>query len=1383
MKHIFYATKRKAILFLLLLSVSHCLIGQSSYSTVASEYGLKAPDVAAFEAVNFFPLDEYTGRANVSIPIYEIDIDGIVVPISLSYNTGGIRVDDLASRVGLGWALNAGGMITKNIKGKDDFVYSQVLVTENELWINELGYLMPSSFLYNNFPIFPGVTDGEPDLYNVSVPGMQTKFVHDATGNPFELNNQGNIIETVIGTLPQSVASNYLYPGWKDGLGQQLTFGTGVDSYDVHKIKIVSNKGFEYQFNDWEHTYNNSQKTSFYHSSYPISKVKSNRTKEEINFQYERVDLYRYDFFNTSINGTDIKENKASLWLKKIIKIEFDEGEVLFHYDMDREDLAGDTALTQIEIINKNGDLIKRVHFKYSYFLTNGCSEANCKRLRLDEVYFSNNIKEYLPGYKLDYNTTKLPKRHAPQTDFSGYYNGIPASATPDIEYPTQYFYIDSNKSLLPFTINGDTNYYTVQGTYNLNASINYAKAASLEQMTYPTGGRITLDYELNSFLAFNTEIQGGGLRIKRNTQFNKNGVVERDINYGYNTASNITSGSILTIPRFSDVAFNYSSTSGSLSHNNLNVSNVGQNVTFKTQNRNVNRLYFTKGSLVGYSKVTLEEIGNGKIIKEFTNPISNPDLLPSISTNENPNGGNSYDNYKFDWLQFKIDYNFFPSFKYDNEILRGNLTKEQVFDNTGQILKKTENNFNHETFESIPIGEAFNHPAWEPYDGPCCRAIAGSNLFKERNKLTQSTVTDYLENGERVSSNNYEYHALYDFIKEESIESATGESRKKQWVYPIDAEVSSLPFIDVLIDRNRISTPIKTLSLKNNQVLNEELIHFNNFENGFIEPSSVDVRKANYAFQAEVVFNKYDPDNANLIEFTAIDNTTTALIWGYNKKKVVAKVVGSNYNEVLNTGIDLNIINAPQSEAELLTELNKIRVAFESNKDVEVVTSLYKPLVGVTKTIDEKDYSTSYTYDTFNRLNFIKDEEDNVVKEYQYNYTNWQNTPEVLSAYLTYEAISEGNGGQYSVKANVQNGSGNYSYTWVHGFTTEAESSNNELIISNAELTPQIASITNNSPFGLYEYNSIIDSQAIIKAYEEAGWNFNICSEGSVFSQAFVGVICIIRDISTGQEVKRISLLPRYFQASAPSSPQILISQSTYSPYIIIDVSMSFYCGGSGNYMYQWNGGTETSNSYFQIVYNCGQGNINVTGRVRDVVTGQLFYASGTILASNIDCSEADQNCFIAGTSIQMADGSEKSIEKIKQGDTILTYNIEKKKVERGEVKTISSPLHSNFIEITFNNKTINTNTWDHPYYVKDKGWSSYNPELTDKNYGLKVGSLMEGDVCLVYNAKTKTIKESKIISLKTIKEKLQTYNLTEVSKNNNFFANGILVHNKFNK
>lgn len=65
--------------------------------------------------------------------------------------------------------------------------------------------------------------------------------------------------------------------------------------------------------------------------------------------------------------------------------------------------------------------------------------------------------------------------------------------------------------------------------------------------------------------------------------------------------------------------------------------------------------------------------------------------------------------------------------------------------------------------------------------------------------------------------------------------------------------------------------------------------------------------------------------------------------------------------------------------------------------------------------------------------------------------------------------------------------------------------------------------------------------------------------------------------------------------------------------------------------------------------------------------------------------------------------------------------------------------------------------------------------------NYGFEVKKLTFNDLCL-FLEKDDKLKRIKIVDLKVVNKKVQTYNLSEV-ENNNFFANKILVHNKFSE
>ena len=163
--------------------------------------------------------------------------------------------------------------------------------------------------------------------------------------------------------------------------------------------------------------------------------------------------------------------------------------------------------------------------------------------------------------------------------------------------------------------------------------------------------------------------------------------------------------------------------------------------------------------------------------------------------------------------------------------------------------------------------------------------------------------------------------------------------------------------------------------------------------------------------------------------------------------------------------------------------------------------------------------------------------------------------------------------------------------------------------------------------------------------------------------------------------------------------------------------------------------------------------------------------------------CNIGGGSCFIAGTNIMMADGTEKDIEKVQVGDEILSYNFEKGSTEKDTVVSLNMPIHDDMILVEFGDSK-NTNTFDHPYYVKEKGWSSYKPELTMERYGKStedlrsVAQLETGDVIFIID-ETGNLVESELVSIEEKLGIVQTYIFT-VKNNENFFANGALVHNK---
>ena len=103
------------------LSIVMIFISVTVNSQVEKDFFPPSPTASGLAKYIEFPVSTYTGIPSISIPIYEIEVDGIKIPISLDYHAGGIQVDEEASWVGLGWSLNAGGAIFEKTYGYPDY--------------------------------------------------------------------------------------------------------------------------------------------------------------------------------------------------------------------------------------------------------------------------------------------------------------------------------------------------------------------------------------------------------------------------------------------------------------------------------------------------------------------------------------------------------------------------------------------------------------------------------------------------------------------------------------------------------------------------------------------------------------------------------------------------------------------------------------------------------------------------------------------------------------------------------------------------------------------------------------------------------------------------------------------------------------------------------------------------------------------------------------------------------------------------------------------------------------------------------------------------------------------------------------------------------------
>src|ERR1041384_7159810 len=111
---------RGIVVALLCLVFCTCFGQQEDHVQRLKSVVTPSPNAAALAKFGEWPVNLYTGVPSVSIPLFTLASRDINVPISVDYHASGIRVGEIASWVGLGWALNAGGVISRSIRGLND---------------------------------------------------------------------------------------------------------------------------------------------------------------------------------------------------------------------------------------------------------------------------------------------------------------------------------------------------------------------------------------------------------------------------------------------------------------------------------------------------------------------------------------------------------------------------------------------------------------------------------------------------------------------------------------------------------------------------------------------------------------------------------------------------------------------------------------------------------------------------------------------------------------------------------------------------------------------------------------------------------------------------------------------------------------------------------------------------------------------------------------------------------------------------------------------------------------------------------------------------------------------------------------------------------------
>jgi hypothetical protein len=418
-----------------------------------------SPTAANLGKYGDIPLNYYTGLANVSIPIFTVAGNELSLPISLTYNFNGHQPSQKASWVGLGWSLQAGGVITRsvgdkvelNTEGYDRATAGQVNPSQN--YLNQ-------SYNFSNY-------DNLPDMFSFNFGNYSGKFMF-YNGQPYLMPYQKLKVEG------------------SPGGGFAITTEDGT-KYEFHETELTSPRpsaGSPYTI-------------PTYISSWYLTKITNAANTESIRLTYEldgtmlqfgqKVQSYKDYITGDGFAGSEIIPPDypspvqdvfpTKVTVKRLASITSDKHSVIFTPGSERLDIemeSGTSKPLRTISVSSADAILKQFHLEQSY--VGGALGVHSKYMMLNSLTDRGATStETFMKHEFTYNGTIFG-------------HGI-------LSYVDKYGYLKGNGEMPNNTyITPDLYQY---GT-NRDPDITYTANGSLSRITYPTGGSTSFFYEPN---------------------------------------------------------------------------------------------------------------------------------------------------------------------------------------------------------------------------------------------------------------------------------------------------------------------------------------------------------------------------------------------------------------------------------------------------------------------------------------------------------------------------------------------------------------------------------------------------------------------------------------------------------------------------------------------------------------------------------------------------------------------------------------------------------------------------------------------------------------------------------------------------------------------
>jgi YD repeat-containing protein len=970
------------------------------------QVSITSPEAASIYKVKDVPMDYTSGAANIDIPIYVINEGKISVPISISYNTSGIKVQEIASMVGLGWTLNIGGVITVQA---DNYNFYQIPPYTTQAAVAAAGAnLSTLSYGVGVLEYLVQATNGvfqrQTPEYRYQFGKFSGSFYYDINGKLYINSSDPNL---KIQNLP----------------------GTGVTTGFI----ITTDEGIQYTFNIWEGTtttplsnpnlwdgpmvnYQPQQQISAFY----LTQITDLNSSHAITFKYKRKPIYNVmlDSYSTFFYATPLGSGNGSLFPNNLSNYNFSQcamngvqvdtilfstGMLTFLSNTSRIDLDP-TMITQVNVNDNGGNLIRSAVFNNNDYFNDGPTNdgiTSNHRLKLDGLTIRGSDGAPVENYSFGYNTaTLLPPyttasnagRNCTAIDYWGYYNGV-----------------TTNPGTIPIGAINSADLPSVSSSFLGNRSVNtlYAQADILTQVQYPTGGAVNFYYQSNAVPGYWLGSTVGGLRISQ-------------INYYDNPNS--------TIPARQKV-IQYDVAAMLPTYNT--------DYSYDKTKRVLDPIACTPYTAVtrNYSSEPIGNIGSYRG-NPFYSQVEDIDLqagLPTIKTI-----------YYYDNIADQYDRNNQPFIEYSNMyVAQKGWVKDGLLNKVEYYKSDASHNFSLER-STANLYTDYNYTPLTPpvvglivtladtYDcfgndesGEICNAGLPSSpvtpgiVFSRDyvlhtatrsngiRRLTNKTMTEYASSGNNVETTTYTYDNIYYNLITAQVNNSKGENLITKFNYPQNGasipnlSPAAISVLGSMVSKNMVGVPVDEEHFNGTNLLFQKTTNYTNWPtvNNITPtlPSSVQAQVRSNPFEIRTLFNAYDVWG-NVQEEQKTNDAKLVYLYGYNSQYPVAKIIGSSY-AIASGLVSQSILDAPTGDPQLRSYLDlNVR---KKLPNALVTTYTYKAMVGMTSQTDPGGRTFYYNYDAYARLSFILDKDQNVLKRFTYGYAGQASgPPPTITAY-----------------------------------------------------------------------------------------------------------------------------------------------------------------------------------------------------------------------------------------------------------------------------------------------------------------------------------------------------------------------------------------------